>query len=71
MSEENNEERDEDNEERQSFYMWSFSVEPIEEKELTVKQQIKNANKKRLKAVKKQDYLEAAKYRDIIKNLKK
>tara|TARA_R110000823_G_C15652969_1_gene471180 strand:- start:219 stop:422 length:204 start_codon:yes stop_codon:yes gene_type:complete len=58
-------------EKKQGFNVW-MSSEPIrEEKELTVKQQVKNANKKRKKAVKKEDYLEAAKYRDIIKNLKK
>jgi protein-arginine kinase activator protein McsA len=67
MSEGNNE----DNEQRQSFYIW-INSEPIrEEKELTVKQQIKIANKRRLKAVKKENYLKAAMYRDIIKNLKK
>ena len=64
-------EKYEDNEERKSFYVWSFSFDPLEEKKLTIKEQIKIANKKRLKAVKKENYLEAAKYRDIIKNLKK
>ena len=61
----------EENEERKSFYVWSFSYHPLEEKKLTIKEQIKIANKKRIKAVKKENYLEAAKYRDIIKNLKK
>ena len=71
MPPEGYEENNEDKEGRQNFYIW-VSSEPIrEEEELTVKQQIKNANKKRKKAVKKEDYLEAAKYRDIIKNLKK
>jgi protein-arginine kinase activator protein McsA len=70
MSEENNEDF-EDNEKRQGFYIWMSSEPIIEEKELTVKQQIKIANKRRLKAVKKEKYLKAAMYRDIIKNLKK
>ena len=54
---------------RNNFYTWIFSLEPIEE-ELTIKQQIKIANKKRLKAVKKENYLKAAKYRDLITQLK-
>ena len=41
------------------------------EKVLTIQEQIKNANKKRIKAVKKENYLKAAKYRDILKNLTK
>ena len=54
---------------KKNFYTWIFSLEPIEE-ELTIKQQIKIANKKRLKAVKKENYLKAAKYRDLITQLK-
>ena len=58
-------------EKKQGFNVW-MSSEPIrEEKESTVKQQIKIANKRRLEAVKKENYLKAAMYRDIIKNLKK
>jgi protein-arginine kinase activator protein McsA len=54
---------------KKNFYTWIFSLEPIEE-ELTIKQQIKIANKKRLKAVKRENYLKAAKYRDLITQLK-
>lgn len=61
----------ENNEEKRIFYFWSFSPKDLEEEELTIKQQIKIANKKRIKEVKKENYLEAAKYRDIIKNLKR
>ena len=57
-----------DEEDKKNFYTWIFSLEPIEE--LTIKQQIKIANKKRLKAVKKENYLKAAKYRDLITQLK-
>ena len=64
-------EKYEDNEERKSFDVWSFSYDPLEEKKLTIKEQIKIANKKRIKAVKKEKYLEAAVYRDLIKSLKK
>lgn len=59
-----------ESEERKSFYMW-VTTDPFFEKELTTKQKIKRADKKRIKAVKKENYLDAAKYRDIIKNLKK
>ena len=37
----------------------------------TIQKQIDIANEKRLEAVKKENYLEAAKYRDIITSLKK
>tara|TARA_R110000744_G_scaffold77468_4_gene152904 strand:+ start:1676 stop:1879 length:204 start_codon:yes stop_codon:yes gene_type:complete len=53
------------------FYDWVYEIQQSEKQELTIKEQIKIANKKRLKAVKKENYLEAAKYRDIIENLKK
>jgi protein-arginine kinase activator protein McsA len=60
-----------ENEEKRIFYFWSFSPEDLEKEDLTIKEQVKIANKKRIKAVKKENYLEAAKYRDIIKNLKR
>ena len=53
------------------FYDWVYEIQQSEKQELTIKEQIKIANKKRIKAVKKENYLEAAKYRDIIENLKK
>jgi protein-arginine kinase activator protein McsA len=56
---------------KMSFHNWIFEHYLKQEEEFVIKQQIKNANKKRIKAVKKENYLEAAKYRDIIKNLKK
>ena len=59
---------EQDAEDKNNFYTWIFSLEPIEE--LTIKEQIKIANKKRLKAVKKENYLKAAKYRDLITQLK-
>jgi protein-arginine kinase activator protein McsA len=64
----------EENEDEQKHYFGAWTVkfgslEPIEE--LTIKQQINIANKKRKKAVKKENYLKAAKYRDIITELKK
>tara|TARA_R110000782_G_scaffold223126_1_gene310129 strand:+ start:216 stop:416 length:201 start_codon:yes stop_codon:yes gene_type:complete len=56
---------------RMSFHNWIFEHYLKQEEEFVIKQQIKIANKKRIKAVKKENYLEAAKYRDIIKNLKR
>ena len=50
---------------------WSVAFGAYKEpEELTIKQQIKIANKKRLKAVKRENYLKAAKYRDLITQLK-
>jgi protein-arginine kinase activator protein McsA len=56
---------------KMSFHNWIFEHYLKQEEEFVIKQQIKIANKKRLKAVKKENYLEAANYRDIIKNLKR
>ena len=53
------------------FYDWVYEIQQTEKQELTIKEQIKIANKKRIKAVKKEKYLEAAVYRDLIKSLKK
>ena len=61
----------EDRSKRIFFYDWVYEIKQSKKQILTIKEQIKRADKKRLKAVKKENYLEAAKYRDIIKNLKK
>ena len=54
------------------FYDWVDEIQQSKKKqELATKISLEIANKKRLEAVKKENYLEAAKYRDIIKSLKK
>jgi protein-arginine kinase activator protein McsA len=64
------EEDPENSEEKNIFQGWIIRFIDFEKKELTIDEQIKIANKKRIKAVKKQKFLKAAKYRDIIKQLK-
>ena len=71
MSEKYFQNNEEDNEEKKSFFVWIFSYEFLDKKELTIKEKIKIADKKRINALSKEDYLDAAKYRDVIKNLKK
>ena len=53
------------------FYGWISEIQESKKQILPIEKQIEIANKKRLKAVKKENYLEAAKYRDLIKSLKK
>ena len=53
------------------FYGWISEIQQGKKQMLPIEEQIEIADKKRLKAVKKEKYLEAAVYRDLIKSLKK
>jgi len=64
-------EKDDESNKKKPFSSWIHIYYLQEKKDLTIEDQVKIADKKRIKAVKKENYLKAAKYMDIIKKLTK